>query len=394
MLPLAGVRVLDLTHIAAGPYCTSMLGDMGAEVIKVERPGRGDDTRRFDQSFPGHDSSYFLGLNRSKKSVTVDLQRPEGTAIVRQLAAKVDVLVESFRAGVLDRLGLGYEALARESPHLVYCSISGFGRTGPFAHRAGMDILIQAMSGIMGLTGEPGRAPVKIGPPLCDFMTSYLALAGIVLALRVRDRHGFGQRVEVSLLDASVASLANFFTGFFATGKPDRPAGGGHPQIVPYQVFPAADRYMVVACLTERMWQRFCSAICREDLASDPRFRTNPDRVAHRELLIPILEEVLRLRAAEEWAAIFDAADVPCGPVNGLREALSHPQVLWNGMVEEVEHATIGRIKVPGVPVKLSATPGRVGGPPPLLGEHTDEVLSGLGYSPEQIARFRASGVL
>lgn len=393
-LPLSGIRVIDFTHIVAGPYCTSMLGDMGADVIKVERPGWGDDSRHYDQVFPGESSAYFMGVNRSKKSVTLNLQDPEGLAIAKKLAAGADVVVESFRVGVLERLGLGYEALSRENPRLVYCSVSAFGPTGPMAKKPGMDLLAQAMAGLLALTGEPDRPPVKPGTAASDFMASYLAFAGILLALRVRDTQGIGQKVDISLLDATLASESIYTTGFFVTGRPNQRYGTGHPSIVPYQVYKAADRYMAIACLTEAMWQRFCGVLSREDLLEDDRFKKNPDRNAHREDLNEIIEAELTKKTADEWTALLEEADVPVGPVNGLKEVYAHPQVAENRMVEEVEHPGAGKVKLPGVTIKLRGTPGRIAAPPPRLGEHTEEVLGALGYSSEKVAALREKGIV
>lgn len=393
-LPLSGIRVIDFTHIVAGPYCTSMLGDMGADVIKVERPGWGDDSRHYDQVFPGESSAYFMGVNRSKRSLTLNLQDPEGLAIAKKLAAKADVLVESFRVGVLERLGLGYEELSGENPRLVYCSVSAFGSTGPMAKKPGMDLLAQAMSGLLSLTGEPDRPPVKPGTAASDFMASYLALAGILLALRVRDTQGIGQKVELSLLDATLAAESIYTTGFFVTGRPNQRFGTGHPSIVPYQVYQTADRYIAIACLTEAMWQRFCGVLGREDLLQDKRFTKNPNRNAHREELNQILEAELSRRTADEWTALLEEADVPCGPVNGLKEVYAHPQVKENRMVEEVSHPGAGSIKLPGVVIKLRKTPGRIATPPPRLGEHTEEVLGELGYTPDAVAGLREKGIV
>ncbi len=393
-LPLNGIKVIDFTHIVAGPFCTSMLGDMGADVIKVERPGGGDDARHYDQVFPGQPSAYFMGVNRSKKSITLNLQDPEGLAIAKKLAGQSDILVESFRVGVLERLGLGYEALSRDNPRLVYCSISAFGSTGPMAKKPGMDLLAQALSGLLSLTGEPGGPPIKPGTAASDFYGGYAAFAGILLALRVRDQQGMGQKVEVNLLDSTIAAESIYITGFHVTGKPDRPFGTAHPIIVPYQVFPTADRHLVIACLTEAMWQRFCTVIGREDLREDERFKTNPQRNANRDQLLSILEAILRTRGADEWTARLEDQDVPCGPVNGLKQVFEDPQVKENRMVEVVDYPGAGKVHLPGIPIKLKGTPGRIGALPPRLGEHTDAVLAGLGYSADEIAAFRQKGVL
>lgn len=392
--PLAGIKVLDFTHIAAGPLATSMLGDMGATVIKVESPGHGDPTRHYDEVFPGADGSYFLGINRSKLSVTIDLKSKDGLEIVRKLASQSDVLVENYRPGVLRKMGLDYPAMSRVNKNIIYCSIAAFGTTGPYVARPGMDILVQGMGGMMGLTGERGQPPVKIGAPIADFIGSYLALYGITLALLAREKQGFGQLVEISLLDGQIASLANYITGFHANGKPDGPSGGQHPQLVPYQVFGASDGYLIVACLTEGFWTKLCPAIGRADLADDPRFATNKVRTQNRAVLIPILADIFEQKTRGEWTELLTAADVPCGPVNALADAFSDPQVVHNHMVQEVAHPKAGRIKVPGIAVKLSRTPGRISAPPPMLGEHTEEVLADLGYSKEAIAGLRATGII
>jgi len=391
---LDGIRILDLTHIGAGPLATSMLGDMGAEVIKIEPLGSGDPTRHYDEVFPGADSSYFLGINRSKKSVAVDLKCAAGMEVVLHLLDTCDVVIENYRPGALRRLSLDYDSVARRNPQVVYCSISAFGPDGPYVNRPGMDIIVQGMGGIMGITGEPGRPPVKVGPPIADFMGSYLAAYGISLALFARERHGIGQLVTVSLLDGQIASLANYITGFHVTGKPDAPPGGGHPQIVPYQVFSAKDGYLIVACLTEGFWRNMCSALGMEQLLTDPRFETNKVRTQHRTELIPILSEIFETRTRDEWVRILTARDVPCGPVNSLGDAFNDPQVQHNRMVEQIEHPKAGTIRVPGVAVKLSATPGRISSPPPMLGEHTVEVLRRLGYDEAAIQALRDSRVI
>lgn len=393
LLALTGVQVLDLTHIGAGPLATSMLGDMGATVIKVETR-HGDPTRQYDDVFPGADSSYFLGINRSKRSVTLDLKTPGGLEVLHKLAKRSDVVVENYRPGALRKLGLDYPGMARLSPNIIYCSIAAFGTTGPYAARPGMDILVQGMGGLMGLTGEPGRSPVKIGAPVADFIGSYLALYGVTLALLAREKYGFGQLVEISLLDGQIATLANYLTGFHATGKPDGPSGGQHPQIVPYQVFGASDGYLIVACLTEGFWRNLCPAIGRPELVDDPRFATNKVRTKNRDVLIQILAAVFEQKTRAEWTELLAAGDVPCGPVNTLAETFVDPQVLHNAMVQEIAHTKAGRIKVPGVAVKLSRTPGRISAPPPMLGEHTDEVLTELGYSPGAIEKLRAAGAI
>lgn len=392
--PLDGIRVVDFTQWLAGPFATSILGDMGADVVKVERPDGGDGTRNIDRHYAPGLASYFLGINRSKRSIAVDLRNPEGQAAVRRLCEKADVVIENFRGGVMARLGLDYERLASENPRLVYCSISSFGPEGPLSKKAGMDIIVQAQGGIMGLTGEPGRAPVKVGSPIGDYAGAFLAVQGVLLALLARERFGFGQKVDISLLDGQVAMLANFLPGFVKAGEPSEPQGSGHPQLVPYQAFAASDTYLIVACLTEGFWQGLCRAIERPDLPEDPRFRTNADRVTHRQVLVPIIAEHLRARTAEEWITRLEAEDVPCCKVNRLADVVRDTQVRRNRMLVELESPQAGRYTTVGVPIGLAKTPGRISRPAPALGEHTDEVLAEAGLTPADLARLRAAGAV
>ncbi len=392
--PLDGIRVVDFTQWLAGPFASSILGDMGADVVKVERPDGGDGTRNIDRHYAPGLASYFLGINRSKRSIAVDLHNPEGQAAVRRLCQSADVVIENFRGGVMARLGLDYERLAGENPRLVYCSISSFGPEGPLSEKAGMDIIVQAQGGIMGLTGEPGRAPVKVGSPIGDYAGAFLAVQGVLLALLARERFGFGQKVDISLLDGQVAMLANFIPGFMKAGEPREPQGSGHPQLVPYQAFAASDTYLIVACLTEGFWQGLCRAIERPDLPEDPRFRTNADRVQHRQTLVPIIAEILRGRTADEWIARLEAEDVPCCKVNRLADVVSDAQVRRNRMLVELESPQAGRYTTVGVPIGLAKTPGRISRPAPALGEHTDEVLGEVGFTPAEVARLRAAGAI
>jgi len=390
--PLKGITVLDFTHIGAGPYLTSILGDMGADVIKIEPCGVGDPTRRYDEVFPSADSSYFLGLNRSKKSVALNLKTEGGMRVARDLLSRSQVVVESYRPGALRRLGLDYDSVSRERPDIVYCSISAFGVSGPYANRPGMDILVQGMGGLMGITGEPGGPPVKAGPPLTDFIGSYLAGFGIAMALLAKERWGIGQLVTVSLLDGLVASMANYITGFHVNGKPSGPSGGAHAQIVPYQVFTAKDGYLIVACLTEGFWRNLCKALDLMSLIDDPRYATNEMRVVHREELVPLISDIIETKTRAEWTKILSDADVPCGPVNSLAEVFADPQVRHNEMVCTVDHPEAGKITIPGIPIKLSRTPGAICSPPPLLGEHTEAILRNLGYSTKAINDLRKAG--
>ncbi len=392
--PLDGVRVLDFSHMAAGPYCTSLLGDMGADVIKVERPDRGDALRYTDKSYPGNDGSYFLGINRNKRSLTLDLSQPEGRDVVLDLVCSASVVVENFRPGTMARLGLSFETLHEINPRLVYCSISAFGPTGPLAEKPGMDLVVQALSGVMGHTGEPGRPPVRLAPSLADFTGALYASYGILSALRVAEREGVGQKVEISLLEGQISLLSNYLPHFFATGEPSGPVGGAHPQLVPYQVFEASDGYLVVACLTNQFWRGLAGAIGQPELADDHRFRSNPDRLRNRAVLIPILERHFMTRAVADWTAALDAADVPNAKINLLKDVVVNPQTVHMGSIQRIEHPVAGSVQVAANPSRLSATPWRFARPAPQLSEHTDEVLEELGYTAERIANLKARHIV
>jgi formyl-CoA transferase/CoA:oxalate CoA-transferase len=372
-----------------GPYCTTMLGDMGADVIKVERPGRGDGMRYTDREYPHDWSAYFLGVNRNKRSVSLDISQAEGRDIALRLIESAQVLIENFRPGTMARLGLDYERVAEINPKLVYCSITAFGPDGPLRDKPGMDLVVQAMSGVMGHTGIPGLPPVRLAPSLADFLGSMFALYGILCALRVAEAHGEGQKVEVSLLEGQIALLSNYIPHFFATGDPEGPVGGAHPQLVPYQVFEASNGYFVVACLTNRFWRGLCKAIGHQELAEDPRFRTNQDRLHHREVLVPTLEHIFRGRGVEEWTALFDAEGVPNAPILMLKSVVEHPQVRHMGSIQWMEHPEAGEVPVARNPARLSKTPAGLSRPAPGLAQHTEEVLRSLGYSDDQLRAFR-----
>ncbi len=394
MKPLEGIRVIDLSRVLAGPYASLLLADMGAEVIKVEEPGRGDDTRAWPP-FVGGEATYFLSVNRGKKSVTLNLKAPAGQEILRRLLEQADVCLENFRPGTLDRLGFGYAAVRQWNPRLVYCSISGFGASGPESGRPGYDLIVQGESGLMDLTGFPDGPPVKVGNSIADLAAGTMAAHGIVLALYARERTGTGQRVEIAMLEVMAALLTYQGQAYFATGQSPRRRGNEHPSIVPYEVFEAADGYLTVGVANNSLWTRFCQALGRPELATDPRFDTEAKRVEHRAALVPLLAAIFRTAPVAVWLARLDAAGVPAGKIRTVGEALESEHLRARGAIVWVTHPTAGPLRMVAPPIRLSDTPGEVAGPPPLLGEHTEEVLGKLlGYSADAIARLRAEGVV
>ena len=392
--PLAGVRVLDLTRVLAGPFCAMQLGDMGAEVIKVEEPGKGDDTRQWPP-FVGGEATYFMSVNRSKKSLTLNLKAPEGREILRRLAKKSDVLLENFRTGTMERLGLGWKTLRRLNPRLVYCAISGFGESGPEAHRAGYDLVVQAESGIMDLTGFADGPPVKVGNSIADLVAGLAAAHGVTLALLARRTTRRGQKVEIAMLDVMAALLTYQAGIYFGTGQRPTRRGNAHPSIVPYEVFKAADAYLTLGVANNSLWERCCAAMERPELAKDPRFATEATRVENRATLVPLLNEILGARAADEWMKRFDEVGVPAGRIRTVPEVCESPHLKARGMVVTLPHPAAGRVTVMGVPVRLHATPGQAATAPPRLGQHTEAVLrSVLGLSRREVTRLRNSGVV
>jgi len=397
MQPLEGIRVLDLTRALAGPYCTMMLGDLGADVIKIEQPGRGDESRGWGPPFVGEpygpypgESAYFIAANRNKRSVTVNLKSSEGQEIVGRLAGVSDVMVENFRTGVLDGMGLGYEDMRALNPRLVYCSISGYGRTGPYAERPGYDFIIQAEGGLMGIIGPEDGPPYRVGIPIIDINSGMFAATAILAALRARDQTGEGQWVDISLLDTGVALLANVASNYLVGGMEPRRLGNAHPNITPYEAFRARDRWFALAAANERQWATLCDTIGRPDLKNDARFAANSERVANRAALREALDEVFAARDADEWLAEFRAADLPCGPINAIPDVFEHPQAQARGLAMETEHPTAGPVRVTGFPYKFSQTPAKVRQPPPMLGQHTAQVLTELlGYSDQALAALR-----
>jgi crotonobetainyl-CoA:carnitine CoA-transferase CaiB-like acyl-CoA transferase len=398
--PLAGLRVLDLTRALSGPFATMILGDLGADVIKVEDIWHGDDTRRWGPPFQGDDAAYFLSVNRNKRGLSVNMKDPAGRDIVRRLAARSDILVENFRPGTAARLGVGYAELARHNPGLIYASISGYGQTGPSAELPGYDAVAQAVSGMMSVTGEPDGEPVRSGTSSADVGAGMWALIGILAALHARETSGEGQLVDVSLLDGQLAWLTYVAGKYFATGVTPGRHGSAHESLTPYQVFPTADAPLMVAVGSDGLWRRFTSATGLDELADDPRYATNPDRVENRDTLIPLITETLAARGGAEWADILNTAGVPAGLVNTVPAALAQPQVAAREMVVEVEHPVAGTLKMLGSPLKLSAQPPPTSPapylrrPPPVLGEHTDEILAEAGYTAAQVTELREAGVV
>jgi len=402
---LTGVKVLDLSRVLAGPWCTQTLADLGADVIKIERPGSGDDTRAWGPPYlkdaDGQDTTeaaYFLGANRNKRSLAVDLATPEGQAIVRKLAAQVDVLVENFKVGDLARYGLDAQSLLAEDPGLVICSITGFGQTGPYAERAGYDYAVQGMGGLMSVTGErddlPGGGPQKVGVAVSDLFTGMYATVAILAALRHRDATGQGQLIDMALLDTQLAMLANLGSNYLCSGKAPGRMGNAHQNIVPYQVFEASDGHLILAVGNDRQFAKFCDIAGRPDWAADPRFATNSERVRNRAILVPQLEDAIRQRPRNDWLAALEAAKVPCGSINSIGEALADPQAQARGAVVAMPHPLTPDLRLIASPMKLSATPVAYRHAPPLLGQHSDELLREAGCSEEEITNWRQQGVI
>lgn len=402
--PLDGLKVFDLTRILAGPSCTQILGDLGAEIIKIERPGVGDDTRNFAPPYlpdvDGEDSSesaYFAGTNRNKRSVTLNLADPEGQALAKRLLSECDILAENFKTGTLAKYGLGYENLKDEFPGLIYCSITGFGQTGPYAERPGYDALIQAMGGVMSLTGEPEGEPMKVGVSIADLMAGMYACVGILAAVRHKQLTGEGQFIDIGMLDTHVAWLANQGMNYLATGENPERLGNNHPNILPYQVMPTADGYIVLSVGNDDTFERFCDlAECRE-LLEDDRFKTNVERVKNRAHTTEVLNEITRRKPSAWWLENLEKHKIGCGPINNLSEVFRDPHVVAREMVLEMDHPATGgkKAKLIASPLKLSATPVSYRRPPPMLGEHTDEVLrENLSLSEDEIAELKTKKIV
>ncbi len=399
---LSHIRVLDLTRVLAGPWCAQTLADFGADVIKVERPGAGDDTRHWGPPYlkdaDGADTAeaaYYLAANRNKRSVTIDIATPEGQQIVRELAAQSDVVLENYKVGQLKKYGLDYDSLRAVKPDLVYCSVTGFGQTGPYAHRAGYDFIVQGIGGFMSITGErdgqPGGGPQKAGVAIADLATGLYSTIAVLAALAHRDRTGEGQYIDMALLDVQVALLANMNTNFLASGKPPVRWGNAHPNIVPYQTFQTRDGWIIVAVGNDGQFRKFVEAGGRPELADDERFATNPSRVRHRDTLVPILAEMVKARGKTDWIGALEAAGVPCGPINDLDEVFDNEQVVARGMQVALPHPCGADVKLVRNPIRMSATPPDARTAPPLLGAQTEDVLRDmLGYDDVRIAALKA----
>ncbi|MCZ2407386.1 MAG: CoA transferase [Burkholderiales bacterium] len=409
---LAGIKVLDLSRVLAGPWCTQILADLGADVVKVERPGAGDDTRHWGPPFlkdaEGRDTtqaSYFTACNRNKRSVTIDMATPEGQQLVRQMAQQADVLVENFKVGGLQQYGLDYASLRALNPRLIYCSVTGFGQDGPYAERAGYDLMIQAMTGMMSITGradgEPGGGPLRVGVAVVDVFTGLYAGNAILAALHARDNAatgtGLGQHIDMALLDVGMAVLANQAAGFLATGQAPGRQGNSHPSLAPYQDFPTQDGSMLLAIGNDGQFQRFCAAAGQPQWAADARFATNTLRVQHRAVLIPAMEQVTRTRTTADWIALLEDKAVPCGPINTIAQAFDDPQVRARGLRVDLPRQAgdgVAQVATVASPLRLSATPPVLRHAPPALGQHTTEVLRELGLDAERIAQLQAQGVV
>ena len=390
---LEDVMVLDLSRVLAGPFCGMMLADMGADVLKIEEPEGGDESRTWPPFIAGEASGY-LSMNRNKRNMTLNLKTPEGQDILKQLVARADVLIENFRTGTMESFGLGYDVLQAINPRLVYCAVSVFGRSGPYKDKAGYEALMQAFSGVMSITGDPDGPPLRCGVSFLDLSTGLMAAYGVMNALFHRERTGIGQRIEVSLFETALSLMSYHAVGYLLNGHVPQRQGSGHPMIVPYQVFPTQDGEMFIVGSNQRLWTRLCEVLRRADLLQDPRFGSNMDRVKHRDILIPLLQDETQKYPTNVLHEMLGKAGVPCAPVNTLDHVLSDPQTLARDMVVDIPHPLIPNLKLLGLPIKLSETPGDVHRPPPLKGQHTDDVLSDLGYREADIETFRERQVI
>ena len=390
---LSDIKVLDLTRVLAGPYATMLLADLGAEIIKIEQPEKGDDSRAFGP-YKNGESAYFMSINRNKESITLNLKAPEGKEILKELVKQVDILVENFRPGTMEKLGLGYDVLKEINPRLIYASSTGYGQTGPYSQRPAYDAVVQAMGGIMSITGQPDGVPTRVGTSIGDITAGLFCAAGILAALHERERSGVGQMVDVAMLDCQVAILENAISRFEFTGEIPHPIGNRHPSIVPFEPFDTLTTPIMLAAGNDRLWVTLCG-LMELDLADDPRFKTNPLRNENYTALRPVLAERFMTKTAEEWQQMFDDAGIPCGPINTVDKVVTNEQVVAREMILEVEHPTAGATRIPGIPIKLSRTPGEIRLPAPVLGAETEKILTRcLNLTPEQIAALREKQVI
>ena len=392
-LALEGLRVLDLTRVLVGPYATMVLADLGADVIKLEMPVTGDDSRAYPPHVNG-ESAYFMSLNRNKRSMTLNLKSAKGKEIFLDMIKKFDVIVENFRPGTMERLGLGYEDLKKENPRLIYAAASGFGHTGPYSKRPAYDAVVQAMGGIMSITGQLGGPPTRVGTSIGDITAGLFLTIGILVSLTHREKTGVGQKVDVAMLDSQVAILENAIARYTAVGEIPEPIGNRHPAITPFEPFGTEDGQLMIAVGNDALWSKFCKAIEREELRDEPRFITNPLRTTNHNELRALLATTLSEKTTDEWRRIFDQSGIPNGPINSIDQVVADPQVIAREMIVEIDHPIAGKTFLPGIPIKLSETPGTIREPAPLLGEHTADILNDfLGYSPEQIETMKEQGL-
>ncbi len=393
--PLKGLRIIDMSRIISGPYCSMMLGDFGAEVIKIEQPKIGDESRVWGPPWLKEVSAYFISINRNKKSLTLNLKMPQGVEILKRLVEKGDVLLENFRPGTMEELGLGYETLRKINPRLIYCDISGWGTEGPYRDKPGLDVIVSAVGGLMAITGEPEGEPVKVGVPLVDVMTGIYAFGAINSALYLREKTGKGQKISINLLAIQMATLINIGSNFLNGGVLPQRWGSAHPNIVPYEAHRAKDEYLLFGVANERMWKSFCEMIAMPELQDDPRFVKNAERIKNRKVLCEIIDRKMLEKTVDEWVPLFDKAGIPCGPINTFDRAFQDPQVLYLGLVKEVNHPHYGKARVVGPPAAFSESKIEVRSAPPLLGEHNEEILAGLlGYPWEKMEELREAGAI
>ncbi len=394
-MPLEDVTVLDLSHALAGPFCSTMLADFGAEVIKLEPKETGDIARSWGSPLPGGETAYFVSLHRNKKGISIDLKQSKGKELFFRLIERCDVVLENYRTGALTRLGLGYEAARERNPSIIYCSVSGFGQDGPYRDRAALDLILQAESGMISVTGEPGGHGVRCGVSIADMTAGMYAAYGIMLALRVKERTGRGQAIDVSMLEGQLSLLGTMIGGYLADGEVPRPMGTAYKALLPYQTLRTKTRDLALAVGSEKLWKVFCPAIGCPELADDPRYRTNADRARNRDTLVPRLQEIFLTRTYEDWETVLLAKGIPVGAINDLAQVVDHPQVKARGALVEMDHPRAGKVRMVGVPVRLSETPGSVRTPAPMLGEHTEAVLRDLlGLDAGEVAALRAAGAI